>query len=100
MEMIQNMIRPELLVLIPVLYFVGLGLKKSSAIADKHIPLILGGAGVALALIYVIATTPPDSGVEFLSSLFAGITQGILCAGCSVYVNQIVKQSKKEEMTK
>lgn len=100
MEMLKDLIRPELLVLIPVLYFIGLGIKKSATIADKNIPILLGVAGIALATIYVAATTPPASGAEILSTVFAGVTQGVLCAGCSVYVNQIVKQSRKDETTK
>lgn len=45
METMKELIRPELLVLIPVLYFTGMGLKKSASVLDKHIPLLLGGAG-------------------------------------------------------
>ena len=37
-EMLKEMIKPELLVLIPVLYIFGTALKKSQ-ISDKHIPL-------------------------------------------------------------
>lgn len=36
-------------------------------------------------------------GWNVLAVLFAGITQGILVAGASVYVNQLVKQSKGKE---
>ena len=97
MEIIKELIRPELLVLIPVLYFIGIGIKKSATIADKLIPVLLGVVGIALATIYVAATTPPASGADFLNTAFAGVTQGVLCAGCSVYVNQIVKQTGKDE---
>lgn len=97
MEMIKELIRPELMILIPVLYFIGLGLKKSSYFADKHIPVLLGVTSIVLATIYIAATTPPASAVEFLNTLFAGITQGVLCAGCSVYANQLVKQTRKDD---
>ena len=79
-------IKPELLVLIPVLYIIGEFIKKSK-INDIYIPLILGGTGVVLALVYVIGT----SGFSVIN-IFAGITQGILCAGCAVYGDQIIKQ--------
>ena len=79
-------IKPELLVLIPVLYIIGEFIKKSK-INDKYIPLILGGAGVVLALVWVVG----NEGVNALT-IFAGITQGILCAGCAVYGDQIIKQ--------
>ena len=41
-EMLKEFIKPELLVLIPVLYLFGAALKHSS-VADKHIHLIVGG---------------------------------------------------------
>lgn len=92
----QNYIKPELLILIPVLYLIGFSIKKSS-IADKHIPWILGLCGIFLSLVYLFANEPITGVQPILTALFTAITQGILCAGASVYVNQIVKQAKKEE---
>lgn len=93
----QEFIKPELLILIPVLYLVGIGIKKS-AIRDKFIPLILGGVGIVLSLIYVFAFSMETITAQtLLQCLFIAITQGILCAGASVYINQIIKQSQKEE---
>lgn len=92
----QEYIKPELLVLIPVLYLIGVGLKKS-ALSDKWIPLVLGIAGVVLSAVYVLATGEMADARGWLLGGFTAITQGILLAGASVYVNQIVKQSKKEE---
>ena len=97
MEAIKEMIRPELLVLIPVLYFIGMGLKKSASIPDKRIPLSLGISGVILALVYLAAASPIQEGADIAMLIFAGITQGILCAGCSVYVNQVAKQAGKDD---
>lgn len=94
---IQEFIRPELLVLIPVLYLIGAGIKKSE-IKDNYIPLILGACGVVLALIYIIATEPFLTATDTFSGIFAAITQGILCAGASVYINQIYKQAIKNDV--
>lgn len=82
-------IKAELLVLVPVLYVIG-EFVKLSAIKDKYIPLIVGGVGVILASLYIIS-------IEGLTaaSIFAGITQGVLCAGCAVYGDQIFKQIRK-----
>lgn len=82
-------VKTELLVLIPVLYAIGEFIK-ASKINDKFIPLIIGGIGIVLASIYVISADG-FSGMTF----FSGITQGILCAGCAVYGNQIFKQLGK-----
>lgn len=91
MEQLQNYIKPELLILIPVLYFVGMGLKKSG-VKDKYIPWILTAAGIFLSALWVLGT----SGITAIA-IFTAITQGILCAGTSVYVNQLVKQTNKAE---
>lgn len=91
---VEEYIKPELLVLIPVLYFVGAIIKKTSYVSDKHIPLIVGIFGIVLATIYVLATSSSEN---YLQGLFVGITQGVLCAGCSVYANQVVKQETQRK---
>ena len=53
MDAILSYIKPELLVLVPVLYFLGAGLKKAEAFPDNRIPLVLGIAGILLAALYV-----------------------------------------------
>ena len=97
MEQILNYIKPELLVLVPVLYFIGAGLKKSAYIPDRHIPVLLGAVAVILAFLWVWATSVIATAQGWALAVFTAIVQGVLVAGCSVYVNQIVKQSKKAE---
>lgn len=96
MEEIMSYVKPELLILVPVLYFIGAALKRS-AVPDKWIPLSLGGAGVILAVLYVLATSPLDGWQSGTMAAFVALTQGILAAGLSVYVNQVAKQAGKEE---
>mgnify|MGYP002748149409 CR=1 FL=1 len=97
MEQIMNYVKPELIVVAVVLYFIGIGLKKAEAIPDKFIPLILGGIGIVLCAIWVFATCPLDSGQNIAMAIFTAIIQGILVAGLSTYVNQIIKQVQKTE---
>ena len=92
----QNYIKTELLVLVPVLYFVGMGLKKSK-LPDKWIPVTLGVVSIFLAALWLFATTKIEGVRELVLALFSSITQGVLAAGASVYTNQIFLQSKKEE---
>ena len=92
---IMDYIKPELLVLIPVLYLIGAAIKKSK-IADKFIPWILGGVSVALSAIWIIANCSLANAAEIATAIFTAITQGVLLAGASVYVNQLVKQTGKE----
>lgn len=94
-NMIKDFIKPELLVLIPVLYIVGRGFKKTSLIKDKFIPLLLGSISILLAGLYTFATSDVNGIKEITMAIFTSITQGILIAGASVYANQIYKQLQK-----
>lgn len=93
---LKEFIKPELLILIPVLYVVGIGLKKSK-IPDTLIPLILGGIAIILSAAWVIATSDISTLKDVAYASFISVTQGILSAGASVYVNQLYVQSKKED---
>ncbi len=92
----QDYIKTELLILVPVLYFLGLGLKKSK-MPDKWIPAILGLSAIVLSAIWVVATTEISGLQEAASAIFTAVTQGVLVAGASVYANQLYIQAKKEE---
>lgn len=96
-ELLKEYIKPELLVVAVVLYFVGIGLKNTEIIKDKYIPIILGILGVLISAIYIVATTTTSGYQEVLTVVFTSIVQGILVAGASVYINQIIKQNNKEE---
>ena len=87
----EKYIQPELLIVVAVLYFVGMGLK-TSAIKNKYIPAILGVAGAAMATLYTVAVAGFDA-----MAIFTGISQGVICAGVAVYVNQLLVQSKKDK---
>lgn len=97
MEQIMNYVKPELIVVAVVLYFIGMGLKKAGAVPDKYIPLILGGIGIILCALWVLANGPLTSESEIVMAVFTSIVQGILVAGLSTYINQIIKQAQKNE---
>ena len=97
MEQIMNYIKPELLVVAAVLYFIGMGIKKSESVKDKCIPMILGIIGIILCAIWVFATCTCSNAQEIAMAAFTAITQGILVAGLSTYINQIIKQNSKTE---
>lgn len=92
---IIDFIKPELIVLIPVLYAIGVGVKHSE-INDKYIPRILAIVGISLSTIWVIGTSSISNFQEICLSLFTSIVQGILCAAGSVWFHQLIKQEKKE----
>lgn len=96
MTELSNFIKPELLILIPFLYFLGCGLRISE-LKNKYIPAALGIAGMVLALLWCIATAPCVTVQDYALMAFTAIVQGGLCAGGSVYCNEMITQSKKEE---
>jgi len=94
---ITDYVKPELLSLCVVCYLIGRAAKRSRAVPDKWIPLLLGGVGVSLACVWVCASAVPATLQETLMAVFTGATQGVLCAGASVYAHQLFKQYEKEE---
>ena len=94
---IKDYVKPELLVVAVVLYFIGIWMKQSEAVADKFIPALNGVIGIVICAVYVAATCTCSTGQEMAMAVFTAVTQGILVAGLSTYVNQIIKQSGKEE---
>ena len=97
MEQIMNYVKPELIVVAVVLYFIGMGMKQAQTVKDKYIPIILGGTGIVLCAIWVLATSQLGNGQDIAMAVFTAIVQGVLVAGLSTYINQIVKQSSKSE---
>lgn len=95
-DLLKETVKPEFLVMIPVLYLVGMALKKS-AVMDKHIPWLLGTFGVVLCTLYLAATADVTGWQGGLMLVFSALTQGVLAAGASVYVNQVIKQAGKSE---
>lgn len=94
---IMNYVKPELIVVAIVLYIVGTALKKSQTVKDNAIPFVLGAGGIVLCAIWVLANSTLGTMQEVLMAVFTSIVQGILVAGLSTYVNQLIKQAQKWE---
>lgn len=92
---IMNYVKPELIVVAIVLYIIGVALKNAKSIKDNAIPFILGAIGIVLSAIWVLANSPLGTAQEVLMAIFTSIVQGVLVAGLSTYVNQLIKQSTK-----
>lgn len=93
--LLKEFLKPELIVVAIVLYFIGNWLKALQSIKDEYIPIILGVLGIVVAAVYVFATTSIVNTQEIFLAIFVAITQGVLCAGASVYVDQLLKQAEK-----
>lgn len=94
---IMDYIRPELIPVALVCYILGMGLKATTIVKDKFIPFILGAVSVVLCVIYVLATSAMATPQDWLLAAFTAIVQGVLLAGVSTYVNQLIKQAKEKE---
>lgn len=92
----KNYIKTELLILVPVLYYVSIGLKKSK-MPDRWIPLTLGFVSIALSAIWVLSTERILNVNQFFAAGFTSITQGVLVAGASVYVGQLAEKREKTD---
>lgn len=77
-------ITQKALILIPALYVLGMLIKGTESVKDKYIPIILLIAGIAGAI--GILGVSADS-----------VIQGILVTGATVYTNQLIKQTTKNE---
>ena len=77
---LANFIVKDAYILIPVLYVIGLLLKRTPKLADWLIPWILLGLGMA--------------GGFFLGDMqLEGLLQGVLVTGVTVFSNQLYKQT-------
>ena len=97
MQALQEYIKPELLVLVPLMFGLGAALKADKRFPSANIPYTLAVADMALAALYGAATAQLDGWQSVALAVFTAIVQGVIAAGCSVYVNQIVKQKNKTE---
>ena len=84
-------IQPELLILVPVLYLVGEGIKRSNT-PDEVIPLVNGILGMMLATLYCLATR---DGGDVAMVLFTGIVQGVFCAAAATYLYEAQKDVRR-----
>ena len=94
MDLLQY-VRAELLILIPVLYLIGMALKKSK-LKDSLIPFVLGMISIILCALWIMANSIILSLADLATAVFSAVSQGILVAGASVYANQLYKQFTKK----
>ena len=88
----KDYIEAELLVLVPVLFIFGYFFKKARFILDESIPLMLGALGIALSLLWVMATIEMVTWQDRYLAAFTAVVQGVLAAGAAVYLHQVYKQ--------
>lgn len=93
---LEKFVSPSLLALPPVLYALGGALKKSKW-KDCLIPFLLGGAGIVLAFVWLVAENFPKTASELCQTLLYCFSQGIICAAVAVYAHNLVSQYQKKD---
>ena len=91
MDYISQFIDPQYALLVAILYCVGSVLKRTEKVNCHWIPAVLTVLGIILAALSVFGGGGYGS---VASGLYHAAGQGILCAGMSVYVNQMIKQAR------
>ena len=85
----MELLQPELLILIAVIYGLGMFFKKIPNFPDWMIPIILLIISVALTIVYKAIVL----GKGFCSTTIVnGIIYGIIIATVAVFTNQVIKQ--------
>lgn len=95
---IVEYIKPELLIVSIVLYFLSRMIKQSSIFDSRYIPLINCVAGIFICGTYVVSSCPITTGQQFSMALFTAITQGILVSGISTYAYKIISDDGKLDL--
>lgn len=94
MDYLSQFIDPQYAILVAILYCVGSVIKRTEKVNCRWIPMILTVLGVVLAALSVFGSGDYGS---VATGLYHAAGQGILCAGMSVYVNQMIKQARSEK---
>lgn len=87
---INEYVKSELLVVVPVLYILAKFLD-SSKVNNQKIPLILMIISLVLAGIYTFATVDISTPQLFLLALFSTLVQGILLSGAAVFSGILIQ---------
>lgn len=78
----SQFVKPELLVLVAVIYVIGMFLKGTKYFPDELIPLILLVIAISICVFQI------GFGVD-------AFIQGVLVTAAAVYGNQLIKQTKE-----
>ena len=99
-ELLIMYLKPELLILVAALYFIGDSMKKTPSIHDELIPFILTGISFVLCTLYIFGFSEFNGIQSVCIAIFDAFIQAICCAAGSVYVDQLFKQKEKLEAKK
>lgn len=88
----KEFIKPELLILIPVLYGIGWFICVTPNIKNWLIPFILWAISIFLTTAYLLGIEFMQAGNNVAAFIFADLTQATLCAAAAVFAANVIKQ--------
>ena len=81
-EMIQEYINPQLLIIVPMLWGIGMAIK-TSTIQNRFIPAILLVCSCAVVILHLTGTNMILDPQALSACMFAGVTQGSVIWLCA-----------------
>ena len=89
-------VKPELFVLIPVLWMMGMIIKKTKPSSKDKIPLILLVVGIGLTTLWLLGSQLYiTNGYDWFNIIFMALVQGTLTAGGAVLAHEVSKHRNK-----
>lgn len=95
-EMVQEFIDPQLLILVPMLWGIGLAVKKST-IKNRFIPIILLVCSCAVTMLHLTSANMVLDAQALAACLFAGVTQGSVIWLCAWLTYEKVLKEREDK---
>lgn len=94
--MMQDYIKPELLIITPVLYVIA-KIIDGSHLKNDIIPWVLLLISIVLAGLYTFATTDITTIPKLIMAIFVSLVQGVLLSGTAIFGGIIGNLMKKRK---
>lgn len=92
---ILNYLNEDYIVMAVATYYLGYLIKKTR-IKDKYIPFIITVFAISAVFMKEIPTIDIANKRQWIELIYTGIIKGLFVSMTTVYINQIIKQSKKD----
>ena len=92
LEMLQKLIRPELLTLVPFCWVVGMYIRKGKLLDNRYIPTLLWTIGIVFSFLYMKFMFKTE--FDLTQIIISAIVNGTFVSAISVFGNEQVKQIK------
>lgn len=92
-SVLRELIKPELLILVPFCWVVGKFIRQGKMFENKIIPSILWSIGVIFSFLYLMFMVKSD--YDLVQTIISSIVNGSFISAIAVFGNEQLKQFKK-----